>query len=130
MRSGTPWTTVSAVNEYKDSLRLFRPMISFEHQVSHWLSSANGEEGQLRPWRWRRLLRSLLNMVVIDLHQRDDPNVIFETSECSRNAPATVGPHQELRSFAAPCRCKVARGVETHLDDAWWLRGSLVRVAF
>ena len=108
-----------AVNEYKDSL-IVQAHDFFRDQVSHWLSSANGEEGRY-VLGLETAVTNMLNLVVIDLGPRDDPNVIFETL----NARGTPLEQSDLiKNFVLSQRPGDARWQEVwnHLDDAWWLR--------
>ena len=112
-----------AVNDYKDSL-IVQAHEFFQQQVRHWVETgraANGEVDSRRVEALETAVTNMLNMVVIDLNQRDDPNVIFETL----NARGTPLEQSDLiRNFVLAQRPNDAKWQEVwnSLDDAWWLR--------
>ena len=108
-----------AVRKYKDSL-IVQAHDFFRDQVSHWLSSANGEEGRYA-FGLETAVTNMLHMVVIDLHQRDDPNVIFETLN-ARGTPLEQSDLIKNFVLSQPPRDAKWQDVWNDLDDAWWLR--------
>ena len=108
-----------AVNDFEESL-IVRAHEFFQQQVRHWLKSVEGEEERYVA-ALETAVTNMLNLVVIDLGPRDDPNVIFETL----NARGTPLQQSDLvRNFVLAQRPGDAKWQEVwnDLDDAWWLR--------
>ena len=106
-----------AVNDFEKSL-IVQAHEFFQQQVRHWLK--NGAESSYVE-ALETAVTSLLNLVVIDLEQKDDPNVIFETL----NARGTLLLQSDLiKNFILSKRRDDAkwREVWNSLDDAWWLQ--------
>ena len=108
-----------AVNDFEGSL-IVRAHEFFQQQVRHWLKSVEGEEERYVA-ALETAVTNMLNLVVIDLGPRDDPNVIFETL----NARGTPLQQSDLiKNFVLAQRPGDAKWQEVwnDLDDAWWLR--------
>lgn len=117
-----------AVNEYAESL-IVQGHEFFQQQVRHWLTAAEGSV-ERRVQALQTAVTNMLNLVVIDLDQKDDPNVIFETL----NARGTPLEQSDLiRNFVLAQRPNDAAWQEVwnDLDDKWWLdevrQGRLLR---
>ena len=106
-----------AVNDFEKSL-IVQAHEFFQQQVRHWLK--NGAESSYVE-ALETAVTSLLNLVVIDLEQKDDPNVIFETL----NARGTPLEQSDLiKNFVLSQRPGDAKWQEVwnDLDETWWLQ--------
>ena len=96
----------------------------FQQQVRHWLETGRVTSGEVDSRRVEALetaLTTLLNLVVIDLNQKDDPNLIFETL----NARGTPLEQSDLiRNFVLSRRPgdEEWQKVWDELNDGWWLQ--------
>ncbi len=112
-----------AVDDFKDSL-IVEAHEFFQQQVVHWLETeptASGEVDSRRVEALETAVTNMLNLVVIDLGPRDDPNVIFETL----NARGTPLLQSDLiKNFVLSRRSDDAKWQEVwnSLDDVWWLQ--------
>ena len=106
-----------AVNEYEDSL-IVQAHEFFQQQVRHWLTTAEGPD-ERRVQALQTAVTNMLNLVVIDLEPKDDPNVIFETL----NARGTPLEQSDLiRNFVLAQYPNDVKWQEiwNDLDDKWW----------
>ena len=107
------------VDDFEGS-RIVRAHEFFQREVRHWL----GEAKDARVGRVEALetaITVMLNLVVIDLGQQDDPNVIFETLN-ARGTP--LEQSALIKNFALSRRPldEEWQKVWNNLEDAWWLR--------
>ncbi len=113
----------SAVDDFENSL-IVQAHEFFQQQVRHWLETGRAASGEIDGRRVEALetaLTSLINLVVIDLDQKDDPNVIFETL----NARGTPLEQSDLiRNFVLSRRASDEdwQKVWDDLNDGWWLQ--------
>lgn len=107
-----------AVNDFEESL-IVQAHEFFQQQVRKWLGDALGSVSD-RVDALETAVTTLLQMVVIDLNSRDDPNVIFETL----NARGTPLEQSDLiKNFVLARSPKGSSGVADvwdGLDDPWW----------
>ena len=121
-----------AENKFEESL-IVQAHEFFQQQVRHWLETGCTTSSEVDSRRVEALetaVTSLLNLVVIDLKDKDDPNVIFETL----NARGTPLEQSDLiRNFVLAQHPHDAQwqNVWNDLDDEWWLeevrQGRLLR---
>ena len=110
----------SAVNDFEESL-IVQAHEFFQQQVRHWLK--NGAESSYVE-ALETAVTSLLNLVVIDLEQKDDPNVIFETL----NARGTPLLQSDLiKNFVLSKRRDDAKWQE--VGTPWTMRGGSRKLA-
>ena len=97
----------------------------FQQQVKKWLEDPTGPEGD-RIDALETAVTGMLQMVVIDLGQKDDPNVIFETL----NARGTPLEQSDLiKNFVlsqSPKDNTDPEQIWRGLDDGWW-RGEVTQ---
>ena len=106
-----------AVDDFEDSL-IVRAHEFFQDQVDEWLKGAPGSAFD-RIDALETAVTALLQMVVIDLDYRDDPNVIFETL----NARGTPLEQSDLiKNFVLAQSSRTEQKVDLWegLDDGWW----------
>ncbi len=113
-----------ATDGYEDSL-IVQAHEYFQLQAKHWLGS-NAEEMQVRAEALETAVTGMLQMVVIDLGQSDDPHVIFETL----NARGTPLRESDLiKNFVSSKSGK--EDLWGDLDHNWWQedfrQGRLIR---
>ena len=108
-----------AVNDFEESL-IVQAHEFFQQQVKKWLDDGVGSESDKRIGALETALTAMLQMVVIDLDSRDDPNVIFETL----NARGTPLEQSDLiKNFVLSDPYKKGYSGENiwyGLDDQWW----------
>ena len=105
-----------AVNDFEESL-IVQAHEFFQQQVRRWIEDSSGSESE-RVDALEIAITAMLQMVVIDLSSKDDPNVIFETL----NARGTPLEQSDLiKNFVLS---KIPKGEEgdiwAGLDDKWW----------
>lgn len=109
-----------AVNDFEESL-IVQAHEFFQEQVRKWLNDAP-DSAYERIDALETAVTALLQMVVIDLDSRDDPNVIFETL----NARGTPLEQSDLiKNFViASSSRELSNKVDLWegLDDGWWRR--------
>lgn len=109
-----------AVNDFEESL-IVQAHEFFQQQVRKWLADDIGSELE-RVDALETAVTTLLQMVVIDLDSRDDPNVIFETL----NARGTPLEQSDLiKNFVLarfPNGSNGSGDIWEGLDDPWWRR--------
>ncbi len=109
-----------AVNDFEESL-IVQAHEFFQQQVRKWLADGIGSELE-RVDALETAATVLLQLVVIDLDHRDDPNVIFETL----NARGTPLEQSDLiKNFVLAQFPKGVNGggdIWEGLDDPWWRR--------
>ncbi len=107
-----------AVNEHENSL-IVQAHEFFQQEVRHWLGEA--EESVQRVAALETALTAMLNLVVIDLNQYEDPNVIFETLN-ARGTP--LEQSALIRNFVLSRRPDDEEWQEVwnDLNDRWWLQ--------
>ena len=107
-----------ATDEFEDSL-IVQAHEYFQLQAREWLNSAP-ESMDIRAQALETAVTGLLQIVVIDLNQDDDPYVIFETL----NARGTPLLESDLikNYVMSEFRDSEARQAEIwgRLDDSWW----------
>ncbi len=105
-----------AVNNFEESL-IVQAHEFFQQQVRKWIEDNPGSESQ-RVDALEIAITSMLQMVVIDLSSKDDPNVIFETL----NARGTPLEQSDLIKNFVLSHFPKGRNdnVWTGLDDKWW----------
>ena len=108
-----------AVNKFEGS-RIVQAHEFFQREVRHWLSEANDSRVR-RVEALETAITVMLNLVVIDLGQQDDPNVIFETLN-ARGTP--LEQSALIKNFVLSKRPldEEWQKVWNDLDDTWWLR--------
>ena len=111
-----------AADDFEESL-IVRAHEFFQDQVDEWLKHAPGSAFDRIDARIDALetaVTALLQMVVIDLDSRDDPNVIFETL----NARGTPLEQSDLiKNFVLTRSSREMSGkvdLWDGLDDGWW----------
>lgn len=109
-----------ANNDFEESL-IVQAHEFFQQQVKQWLTGGEGLEHD-NIEALETAVTAMLQMVVIDLNIRDDPNVIFETL----NARGTPLEQSDLiKNFTlSQLSQKVNddRDIWEGLDDTWWRR--------
>ncbi len=105
-----------AINDFEESL-IVQAHEFFQQQVSKWLDDTAGSVGD-RVDALETVVTTLLQMVVIDLDFRDEPNVIFETL----NARGTPLEQSDLIKNYVLAQSPKGLGVWEGLDTAWWRR--------
>ena len=105
-----------AVNKFEESL-IVQAHEFFQQQVRKWIEDAHGFESE-RADALETVVTTMLQMVVIDLSSKDDPNVIFETL----NARGTPLEQSDLiKNFVLSHFPKGGDGdIWEGLDDKWW----------
>ena len=104
-----------AVNAFEDSL-IVQAHEFFQLQVRRWLNDSSGP-GLHRIDALEAAVTTLLQMVVIDLSPRDDPNLIFETL----NARGTPLQQSDLiKNFVLSMTRFDQDDLWSGLDDKWW----------
>ena len=105
-----------AVNNFEDSL-IVQAHEFFQQQVRKWIEDAVGSKSD-RADALETAVMAKLQMVVIDLSSKDDPNVIFETL----NARGTPLEQSDLiKNFVLSQFPKGGDSdIWTGLDDKWW----------
>ena len=105
-----------AINDFEESL-IVQAHEFFQQQVRKWIEDALGSEND-RVEALETAVTTMLQMVVIDLSSRDDPNVIFETL----NARGTPLEQSDLiKNFVLSQFPKGGDSdIWTGLDDKWW----------
>ena len=106
------------VDDFEESL-IVRAHEFFQQQVKQWLEDPTGPEGD-RIDALETAVTAMLQMVVIDLSPKDDPNVIFETL----NARGTPLEQSDLiKNFVlsqSPKDNADPEQIWQGLDDGWW----------
>lgn len=106
-----------AIDDFEKSL-IVRAHEFFQDQVDEWLKGAPGSAFD-RIDALETAVTALLQMVVIDLDYRDEPNVIFETL----NARGTPLEQSDLiKNFVLAQSSRTEQKVDLWegLDDGWW----------
>ncbi len=104
-----------AVDAFEDSL-IVQAHEFFQLQVRRWLNDGDGPALQ-RIDALEAAVTTLLQMVVIDLSPRDDPNLIFETL----NARGTPLQQSDLiKNFVLSMARSDHDDLWAGLDDKWW----------
>lgn len=105
-----------AVNNFEESL-IVQAHDFFQLQVRKWIEDVPGSESD-RVDALETVVTTMLQMVVIDLSSKDDPNVIFETL----NARGTPLEQSDLiKNFVLSKFPKGGDGdIWKGLDEKWW----------
>ena len=104
-----------AANDFAESL-IVQAHEFFKQQARNWLHDASGPI-ESRMDALEAAATSLLQLVVIDLESRDDPNLIFETL----NARGTPLEQSDLiKNFVLSRAGNLQDGIWGDLDDVWW----------
>ena len=107
-----------AVNDFEESL-IVQAHEFFQQQIRKWIEDAPGLESE-RVDALETVVTTMLQMVVIDLDSKDDPNVIFETL----NARGTPLEQSDLiKNFVLdqfPKDSKEESKIWMGLDEKWW----------
>lgn len=118
-----------AVNDFEDSL-IVQAHNFFQQQVRTWIENVPGSQND-NVDALETAVTTMLQMVVIDLSTKDDPNVIFETL----NARGTPLEQSDLiKNFVLselPDNYSGNSDIWAELDDRWWreevVQGRLAR---
>lgn len=118
-----------AVNDFEDSL-IVQAHNFFQQQVRTWIEHVPGSRND-NVDALETAVTTMLQMVVIDLSPKDDPNVIFETL----NARGTPLEQSDLiKNFVLselPDNNRGNSDIWAELDDRWWreevVQGRLAR---
>ena len=105
-----------AVNDFEESL-IVQAHEFFQLQVQQWLQDGSGPM-EHRIDALEAAATSLLQMVVIDLNDQDEPNIIFETL----NDRGTPLQQSDLIKNFVLYREGQQSEIWGNLDDAWWRR--------
>ncbi len=107
-----------AVNRFEESL-IVQAHEFFQQQVRKWINDDPGLKSE-RVDALETVVTTMLQMVVIDLDSKDNPNVIFETL----NARGTPLEQSDLiKNFVLakfPKNSKEESEIWAGLDDKWW----------
>ena len=110
-----------AADDFEESL-IVQAHEFFQQQVSKWLEDAPDsafDRVEARIDALETAVTALLQMVVIDLDYRDDPNVIFETLN-ARGTPLEQSDLIKNFVLAQSSRTKQKVDLWEGLDDGWW----------
>ena len=109
-----------AVNDFEESL-IVQAHDFFQLQVEEWLKEEPDELSE-RADALETAITAMLQVIVIDLDDKDDPNVIFETL----NARGTPLEQSDLvKNFVMAQSGETEdqnSGIWGNLDDPWWRR--------
>ena len=105
-----------AVNDFEESL-IVQAHEFFQLQVQQWLQDCSGPM-EHRIDALEAAATSLLQMVVIDLNDQDDPNIIFETL----NDRGTPLEQSDLVKNFVLYREGQQSNIWGNLDETWWRR--------